>query len=80
VASLNVSYHFIPGSSRFIPFVKAGIGSCGELGGGGVAIGTVGGGVNLWSLKGAAFRIEVLDRFAIEGGDHHIGVHFGVTF
>lgn len=80
VASLNVSYHFIPGSSRIIPFVKAGIGSGGELGYGGVAIGTVGGGVNLWSLRGVAIRIEVLDRFPTGGGDHHISAQFGVTF
>jgi hypothetical protein len=80
VASVNASYHFIPSRSRIVPFVKAGIGSGGELGEGGVSIGTIGGGVNLWSSRGMAVRIEVLDRFPIEGGDHHIAAQLGITF
>jgi len=80
VASLNVSYHFIPTSRRIVPFIKAGIGSGGEVGYGGVSIGTIGGGVNLWSSRGVAVRIELLDRFPIEGGDHHIGAQLGLTF
>ena len=80
VASFTTSYHFIPASSRLVPFVKAGIGTGGELGYGGVTFASFGGGVNLWKIDGAAFRIEVMDRFPTDGGDHHINVQFGITF
>lgn len=78
VASLNASYHFVP-NERFTPFVRAGIGAGGELGYA-VAFGTVGVGVNLWRLTGAAIRLEVVDRFPLEGGDHHAAVQVGITF
>lgn len=80
VLSFNTSYHFIRESSRVVPFFKGGIGTGGEVGYGGVTFGSFGGGVNLWNLGGSALRIEVVDRFPIEGGDHHINVQLGLTF
>jgi len=80
VLSFSPSYHFIRESSRVVPFVKAGIGTGGEIGYGGVGIASFGGGLNLWKLGGSALRIEIVDRFPIEGGDHHINVQAGLTF
>lgn len=80
VASLTTSYHFVPPSSRLVPFVKAGFGSGGEMGYGGVVFAGFGGGVNLWRLDGAAIRIEIMDRFPTDGGDHHISLQLGITF
>lgn len=80
VASLDASYHFVEVSGRAIPFVKAGIGTGGEIGYGGVTFLSFGGGVNLWKLDGAAIRLEVMDRFPADGGDHHISLQIGLTF
>ena len=80
VLSFNTSYHFIRESSRLVPFIKGGIGTGGEVGYGGVTFGSFGGGVNLWNLGGSAVRIEVVDHFPIEGGDHHLNVQLGLTF
>ena len=83
VASFNASYHFtglIRRSSRLVPFIKAGIGSGGEFGYGGVAMVNFGGGVNLWKLDGAAVRLELVDRFPLDGGDHHVSIQMGITF
>ena len=82
VLSVSPSYHFIRASSRVVPFVKAGIGTGGvlEYGSGGVGFASFGGGVNLWKLGGSALRIEVVDRFPLDGGDHHINVQLGLTF
>lgn len=79
VAVFNVSYHFMVGESRSVPFIKAGFGAGGE-GGAGVGFFSFGGGVNLWSNHGRAFRLEVVDRFPAEGGDHHINAQFGLTW
>ena len=80
IAALNASYHFAPSANQLSPFVKVGFGTGGEIGYGGVSFVNVGGGVNLWKLSGAAIRIEALDRFPAEGGDHHVSVQLGVTF
>ena len=80
VATANGSYHFVPRTSRLVPFVKAGVGAGGEGGNGGVSFGSFGGGVNVWNLNGAAIRIEVVDRFPLSGGDHHFSLQVGVTF
>lgn len=80
VMSFNPSYHFIRESSRVVPFVKGGIGTGGAIGYGGVTFASFGGGLNLWKLGGSALRMEVVDRFPLEGGDHHVNVQLGLTF
>ena len=79
VASVDVSYHFIPGSGRIVPFVVAGIGAGGE-GGSSVTIASFGGGLNLWTGRGLALRAEVRARVPAEGGDTHVSAQLGITF
>jgi hypothetical protein len=83
IASFDVSYHFIRDSSPVVPFVFAGIagGSPAEYGIDGYTFLDLGGGVNLWSSAGLAFRAEVRGRFdPTEYSDHQVGVRLGVTF
>ena len=78
VATAHGSYHFLS-DHRAVPFVKAGFGLGGEAGSA-VAFLAFGGGVNLWTDGGRAFRIELVDRFPAEGGDHHLNVQLGLTW
>lgn len=83
VASFDVSYHFIRDSSPIVPFVFAGIagGSAAEYGTEGYTFIDLGGGANLWSSMGLAFRVEARGRFdPTEYGDHQVGIRLGVTF
>ena len=77
--SLDVSYHFIPKSRRIVPFVMAGVGAIGTEGGSSPTL-NVGGGVNLWSGRGAAFRIQVRGRYDTEYDEHTVALQLGVTF
>jgi hypothetical protein len=79
VGSLDISYHIIPSSGRLVPFVVAGIGFGGE-GGSSVGIASLGAGVNVWTAKGMAVRIQVRARVPTEGGDTHVGAEIGLTF
>ncbi len=78
LGSIDASYHFVPSSGRFVPFVLGGIGGV-AIDGGKAALVNVGGGFNYWFENGMALRFEVRDRF--EGsGVHALGVRVGLTF
>ncbi len=77
--SFDVSYHFIPESRRVVPFVMVGVGAMGVEGGSSPTL-NVGGGVNIWSKAGMAFRILVRGRYDTEYDEHTVALQLGVTF
>ncbi len=78
LGSMDASYHFVPSSGRFVPFVLGGLGGV-AIDGGAAAFVNVGGGFNYWFENGMALRLEVRDRFD-RWGVHILGVRVGVTF
>jgi hypothetical protein len=80
--SFDVSYHFIPDSPGIVPFVMVGVGAIGvgEAGAGASTTLNVGGGVNIWSGGGMAFRIQVRGRYDTEYDEHTVALQLGVTF
>ena len=78
VITLNGSYHFLRGKSRFEPFVTAGYGALADIGNG-VSLFNYGGGGQYWISKRVGVRVELLN-FQQRQYRELTSVRFGVAF
>jgi hypothetical protein len=78
----NVSYHFLPSSPGFEPFVVGGMsfGSGAEYGLDGYTWATAGAGFNYWFDNGMALRLEAKGRFDVQDDSHAAFLRVGLTF
>jgi hypothetical protein len=78
VFSINGAYHF-EGSSEVTPFVTFGYSRA--FRGESIKLWNVGIGMNFWSAKNSALRVELRDHFMLdEGALHFLGLRLGLSF